>query len=125
MKNIFNLLFVMLIAMNFHSCDDWTEMETKNFEPEPLSEEYYAALREYKKVITPHIRMVRKLVTARGSLVILQSEKYSGQCRYRFYLGIIRQSDAIPERRPEICSGSVGNTCYIHPILTQHGQSSR
>lgn len=53
MKNIFNLLFVMLIAMNFHSCDDWTEMETKNFEPEPLSEEYYAALREYKKVITP------------------------------------------------------------------------
>ena len=23
MKNIFNLLFVMLIAMNFHSCDDW------------------------------------------------------------------------------------------------------
>ena len=49
MKNIFNLLFVMLIAMNFHSCDDWTEMETKNFEPEPLSEEYYAALREYKK----------------------------------------------------------------------------
>lgn len=49
MKKIFNILFVMLIAMNLHSCDDWTEMETKNFEPEPLSEEYYAALREYKK----------------------------------------------------------------------------
>ena len=49
MKKIFNILIIAFIAFSYFSCDDWTETEAKNFEPEPLSEEYYAALRAYKK----------------------------------------------------------------------------
>ena len=49
MKKIFIILFAAFLATNFFSCDDWTDMDTKNFEPKPLGEEYYAALREYKK----------------------------------------------------------------------------
>lgn len=49
MKKIFIILFAAFLATNFFSCDDWTDMDAKNFEPKPLGEEYYAALREYKK----------------------------------------------------------------------------
>lgn len=49
MKKIFYILFTAFIAVNLFSCDDWTEMDPKNFEPAPLTDEYYAALREYKK----------------------------------------------------------------------------
>ena len=49
MKKIVNILIAVFITMNFFGCDDWTEMENKTFEPAPLPDEYYAALREYKK----------------------------------------------------------------------------
>lgn len=49
MKNIFYTLLIALITVNFISCSDWTEMEGLDFEPAPHSEDYYAALREYKK----------------------------------------------------------------------------
>ncbi|MCS2584965.1 glycoside hydrolase family 18 [Bacteroides sp. BFG-551] len=101
-------------------------METKNFEPEPLSEEYYAALREYKKSDHPLTFGWFGSWSPQGAASLYYSLKsIPDSVDIVSILGIIRQSDAIPERRPEICSGSVGNTCYIHPILTQHGQSSR
>lgn len=36
MKKIFIILFAAFLATNFFSCDDWTDMDTKNFEPKPI-----------------------------------------------------------------------------------------
>lgn len=53
MKKIFNILFAALITIHFFSCSDWTDMENLDFESGALPEDYYAALRAYKKTDHP------------------------------------------------------------------------
>lgn len=58
------LLYFLLLALStpiWVSCNDWTESEAKDYFEGP-SEEYYAALRAYKKSDHPKaLRMVRQL----------------------------------------------------------------
>lgn len=58
------LLYFLLLALStpiWVSCNDWTESEAKDYFEGP-SEEYYAALRAYKKSDHPQsFRMVRQL----------------------------------------------------------------
>ena len=51
------LLYFLLLALStpiWVSCNDWTESEAKDYFEGP-SEEYYAALRAYKKLSLIHI----------------------------------------------------------------------
>lgn len=57
------LLYFLLLALStpiWVSCNDWTESEAKDYFEGP-SEEYYAALRAYKKSDHQSFRMVRQL----------------------------------------------------------------
>lgn len=48
----FSILYTLclsLLAAAFVSCNDWTEMQAESFPEEFTSEEYYAALRDYKQ----------------------------------------------------------------------------
>ncbi|MCS2305646.1 hypothetical protein NXX42_00660 [Bacteroides thetaiotaomicron] len=99
MKKIFNILIIAFIAFSYFSCDDWTETEAKNFEPEPLSEEYYAALRAYKKSDHPiAFGWFGKLGYARRLFLILQFEKCARQRGYYFHLGTLCQFNPVPDR---------------------------
>lgn len=50
MKNLLYTILAALGALMFIQCSDWTEMEPKFTEPVNInSEDYYKALREYKK----------------------------------------------------------------------------
>lgn len=54
MKKIY-LLYIVLISLATTSligCSDWTESEAKTFPESIVSDEYYAALRAYKRQIT-------------------------------------------------------------------------
>lgn len=46
------MIFVFIITSCLIACENWTEIEAKHFSEEMVSEEYYAALRAYKK--SPH-----------------------------------------------------------------------
>lgn len=54
MKKIYSLYIVLLalVTTSMIGCSDWTDTEAKSFPEEMTSEEYYEALRAYKK--TPH-----------------------------------------------------------------------
>lgn len=50
MKKILYVIFAVMGALMFIQCSDWTEMETKFTEPVNINgDDYYKALREYKK----------------------------------------------------------------------------
>ena len=56
------LLYFLLLALStpiWVSCNDWTESEAKDYFEGP-SEEYYAALRAYKKSDHPIGRILQK-----------------------------------------------------------------
>ena len=50
MKKLLYIIFGVMGALMFIQCSDWTEMEPKFTEPVNINgEDYYKALREYKK----------------------------------------------------------------------------
>lgn len=52
MKKLLYIIFGVMGALMFIQCSDWTEMEPKFTEPVNINgEDYYKALREYKKSI--------------------------------------------------------------------------
>lgn len=54
MKNLLYTIFAVMGALMFVQCSDWTEMEPKFTEPVNINgDDYYKALREYKKTKHP------------------------------------------------------------------------
>lgn len=49
MQKLYTIVLTALMATTLFSCDKWTDMEAKSYEPGPKSAEYYAALRAYKQ----------------------------------------------------------------------------
>lgn len=54
MRRLIYFIFASVAVLVFVQCSDWTEMENKFTEPVNInSEDYYRALREYKKTDHP------------------------------------------------------------------------
>lgn len=52
MRRLIYFIFASVAVLVFVQCSDWTEMENKFTEPVNInSEDYYRALREYKRQI--------------------------------------------------------------------------